>query len=455
MSYLFKRGDHVELAQATADAMRGTAAGARVLGAEGQIWRYTTEGLYAPIVHGEQSRIVQAFAGAPVVIGEDRTRPLKLKAADVSGVLKLTYDAIEHVDYFNGAKAGLAFSDGFVEVTQAGIVKHDHSPDHRARVGYPFAYPGNAASTAWLAFLESLFLGDADAHEKIALLQEHAGACLVGLATRYQTALVLVGLGANGKSAYAEVLSRAMPMGSVCSVPPQEWDNEQKRAHLAGKLLNVCNELPEGDIIASEAFKAIVAGNGTNAKIVYRPPFDFHPRAGHLFAANSLPGTTDHSDGFWRRWAIERFNRAFKGAAADATIVERLVAGELPKIVAWALHGATRLVQTGMYTLPSSHHEELATWRGGADPVSQFLGERFPAREGQTPATAVYNAFVAWCEANGHRPMSSTKFGMRLGGLGIEGQHTKAGKIYALSAAVTGSIATRHRDSEGGTHGCN
>jgi len=66
------------------------------------------------------------------------------------------------------------FADSFVTVTGSGVVKLPHSPNHRARVGYPFSFPGASPSKPWLAFLDSLFLDDPDKEEKIALLQEHA-----------------------------------------------------------------------------------------------------------------------------------------------------------------------------------------------------------------------------------------------------------------------------------------
>jgi len=147
-----------------------------------------------------------------------------------------------------------------------------------------------------------------------------------------------------------------MPAGTTSAIAPQDWAQEYRRAMLVGKHLNAVGELPEREIIASEAFKAIVTGDPIVGRIIRESPMTFRPKAGHYFAANRLPGTSDQTEGFWRRFVVLTFNRNLKDdPTRDPEIVSKLLT-ELPEIVSWLLEGAARLIRAKAYTIPSSHH---------------------------------------------------------------------------------------------------
>jgi putative DNA primase/helicase len=313
---------------------------------------------------------------------------------------------------------------------------HDHSPEHRARTGYPFTYD-RRSPTRFLAFLESVWRDDADKDEKIALVQEFGGACLIGNATTYQRAIVSKGAGANGKGVTTQILVAAMPPESTTAIPPQEMGNEYRRAMLAGKRLNVVNELPEADIIDSEAFKAVVAGDPIVGRHIRQPPFTFQPVAGHFFAANRLPGTNDLTHGFWRRLVVLEFNRSFTtDPARNPHLAREIIDTELPAIVSWLLEGAVRLMREREYTVPASHSQAVAEWRRNADQVAQFVEERTrPLGAGEAlgeGASDLYAAYRQWAIQNGHRPVAANKFGSRMSDLGRPSEHTKHGNRYPL-----------------------
>jgi putative DNA primase/helicase len=432
---VFVRGDHVELGAALLSKLR---ARGEVVFAEGRLYQFDPpQGLFVPINAAEESRIVQGFAGAAI---EASGKPLKVDASDVRGAATLAHDSASDPDFFATAASGLAFANGFVRVSADRITLEPHRAAHRARVGLPFDFIENAPTSFWSKFVGDLFAGDDDADAKANCLQEFAGAALLGIATRFQIALILLGEGANGKSEFIKATMASMPEGSCVAIPPQDWGQEYRRALLANKRLNIVSELPEADILSSEAFKAVISGDAITGRHIREAPFTFTPIAAHLFASNRLPGTTDHSDGFWRRPVVLRFNRVFKGADAVPDIAAKIVAAERPGIVRWMLEGARRLLAAGRYTVPASSATEIAEWRRNADPVALFLAEcardHLVASEGVT-AALLYLHFRTWAERNGHRAMSSTKFGMRMRSLGKGSVHTKSGKRYPV-ALVTG-----------------
>ncbi len=145
--------------------------------------------------------------------------------------------------------------------------------------------------------------------------------------------------------------------------------------------------------------------------------------------------TNDQSEGFWRRLIVLRFNRNFRNdPERDPQIAEKIAAVELPQVVAWMLDGAARIMREREHTLPASHMKELEAWRGAADQVRAFL---LDCAEDDVPgfgtsASGVYGAYQRWASRNGHRPLSSTKFGMRMRSAGKEAAHTKLGNTYPV-----------------------
>lgn len=437
----FERGDQVEIAkQLLSDLSTGGVV--KPVSAFGAIQRYgDVHGVWRALEHAELSRHVQGYAGKPIA---GQRGGLKVRSADVNGAVSLAHARIADPEYFANAPRGIAFANGFAKFNADGAIELvPHAPENRARFAYPFAYDEQHPRKAFIRFARSLFRDDDDVNDKVRLIAEFVGGSLLGVAPRYQKCLVGKGGGNNGKSAVLDVLTAAMPPGSTAAIPPQSWGQEYRRALLAGKLLNVVSELPEQDIIAAEAFKAIVTGDAIDAREIRGVPFTFRPTAGHVFAANALPGSSDQTEGFWRRFLVLTFNRSISKEERNPRIAEELIASELPGIVMWLLTGASRLIRQGHYTTPASHHAAMREWRRNADQVSAFVEECTRPLEGKDRGVAAadaYKAYSKWATANGHRPVSSTKFGMRLKALDLGSKHTKQGNLHPFTLNVAGKL---------------
>ena len=212
---------------------------------------------------------------------------------------------------FIDAVPGLTFKNGFVRVKNGQVILTGHSADHLARHAYPFDYNPSLAIPNLAPFLLGLFAA-VPLHEqmqRINLYQEFVGTCLIGEATVHQKALVFSGEGGNGKSAALEVARAAFQGGSVVSLPPQLWSQRFQLAALAVALGNFVDEIPERDITGGEVFKAVVTGEPAHGERKHQPPFDFRPVAGHIFSANTLPGTVDQTSAYWRRFGKTRIKK--------------------------------------------------------------------------------------------------------------------------------------------------
>jgi len=426
---LFVRGDHVELAARMLAELRVRG---ETVSAEGSMFVYGGR-IFEAVKPEELSRIVQGYAGAKKRTDKG-TAPLKLKRQDVTGSVALAHDQAAQPNFFVDAPPGVAFSDCFVRL-EGTLEKVPHSPKNRARYAYPFGY-SNRQPARFLAFLNECFAGCQDAEERVAAVQQYAGVSLLGIASRFQRALVLKGDGANGKSVCSTVLERAMPPGACVSIPPQQFGDEYRLAMLAGKRLNIVSELPETEILDSEAFKAIVAGDATTGRHIRQAPFTFRPVAGHVFSANRLPGTADQSYGFWRRFIVLEFPNVVPEAKQDPALADKLTR-ELPAIVGWFLRGAADAAAAGRIQAPTSSAKALSEWQHIADQVRAFIAEcTSPADSGNayngTKASTLYAAYRRWAGNSGHKALSSTTFGLRLGQIGVSKSSTRFGNFYAL-----------------------
>lgn len=442
---LLQRGDHTEVGELLVEDLGRGLEQAPICDL-GAIYQYSSKsGVWTAVERSEESRLIQGYTLTCKVAGSADKPPHQLKVSDqvVSGSISLAHDRIAHRGFFAAARAGVAFEDGFVCIKNGTVVTEPHSPANRVTFSLPFPFVPGTTHPHWDSFLSSVFLGDTDARQKIEALQEYAGACLFGIATRYHKVLVLVGDGRNGKSVYIKVISSLFTETARSSIAPQLWEQEYRRAKLIGILLNVVSELPRGDILKSEAFKAITSGDEIDGRMPYGQPLSIRPIAGHVFAANQLPGVDDQTPAFWERLLIVEFNRRFAQADQIKDFDKLIIQSELASIAAWAVEGARRLLSrvSGAYTEPQSHQSALDRWKLNTDQVAQWLEEQTkPAADPKKwlQASAAYSDYTTWADSNGHRRLAASKFGERLKGLGVESKKPGAQRFYRLTLTAPG-----------------
>lgn len=438
----FDIGDHVEIGKfLNADL----ALGGHTTFSDGGFYRYNEDaGIYAELKDPYLNCLIQDYSGSPITSTGKR---LAVRLADIKSGIVCAAKRADDPTFFDGAKQGVTFTSTFVEVKPDGVKQHQHAQEHRARFAYPFGYLPNAQPKQFLTFLEQVFRDDTDAAEKIALLQEHVGLSLIGSGCRYQRVVMLTGvLGSNGKSTTQAILRAAMPPGSVVSIAPHDMGEDYERACFPGARLNVVSEVEARELVNTEPWKAIVDGkNPIKARSLYKDVIFFTPIAGHLYSCNQLPDTTDHSGGFWRRWAVIPFNRTFTGAEVDPDIDQRILATELPALVSWLIQGAQRALERGSYALPPSSEAAVLAWRRIGDQVAAFVEDKCNVLEPEAgvhrwaPSAQLYKAYQLWAVENGHRiPLALRRFRERMELLKLVPVRRSEGVTYPVELKWSG-----------------
>src|SRR5262249_41354018 len=147
--------------------------------------------------------------------------PYKANHQRVVGAVARAAAIADKPGFFADAPPGLVFTNGFLSVSAESARLMPHSPEHRGTVGLSMPYDTTAQPRRFEGFLREVFKPDTkdDADAKIELIQQFVGACLVGVATQFQAALVLVGSGANGKSVLIKIVQALFPPGSITAIP--------------------------------------------------------------------------------------------------------------------------------------------------------------------------------------------------------------------------------------------
>jgi P4 family phage/plasmid primase-like protien len=384
--------------------------------------------LWKPLTREELINIIGSFAGAPVFKcmkdGEPQYSSLRIQSFDNAikfalAFPKQTYK--EDGEFFDKAPVGVAFRKHFVTMDeQTRKLKVERlAPEHRCCWTLDADYkPGridDLEESAWGQYLRTAFANDPYAASKIAVLQEFLGACLFGMAGSFQRALMLVGEGSNGKSVFMQVVEAMFPDNARSNVAPQDLGDEYARAALMNSRVNIVQEVPENEMLATDKIKALITCERMAARFPYGRVFSFTPKCGQLYSANKLPGARDRSRGFWRRWIVLEFGNEFVSAQdlakrPGAQLLDRgltaRILKELDLVAVWALEGAARLLAQGEYTDCEASEQAMLTWRSDTDQLYAFaadcveidaLDPRGYQGHAWTSPDDLYRAYMTWC----------------------------------------------------------
>lgn len=344
-------------------------------------------------------------------------------------------DPAEHAE---GRGGGLAFSDGFLKA-DGSFAPHGAENHALWRYEWSWAPKGvvDEVPTAWWDYFDAVWAdcGPTERAQRAAFLGAWFGSALLGLSPRWGKVVFLLGEGNNGKSVLLRALGDLISKRVKVCVPIHKWAEDYFVVGLRPPaVLNVVSELPSDDWLASSTFKAVVTGDAVVGRPIFGAPEFFRPTAGHLFALNALPGSTDRSAGFWRRIAVIPFEVDFTGREESFEVVVGRLLAQGEDFLRWAIGWA--LVSAEMGSLPpfQGDSEVIDEWAHSNDPVSLWLEDRtVPADEGEwTDANSLYQDFRAWGSAMGFGNKSITFWGREMKRLKVSNTKGMRGRRYAI-----------------------
>lgn len=333
------------------------------------------------------------------------------RRADYLAIAAQAVSLVDSPEFFDQAPAGLACVQTFYRVDKGAVLTEPLTPDHRQRVLLPFE-PAQQPTPRFDQFLHDTFASGtpSEEQEQIRLVQEIAGATMLGVMARLQKAVVFYDpYGRAGKGTLESILRCLVPSPFVTAVSPFNWDQEYFLATLAGSRLNVVGELPSDRPLPGAAFKSVIGRDLQTGRNPTQVPFTFRNEAAHIFMSNHFIGTKDQSEAFFARWLIVEFPNSLlrSGKPVDPGLADSIVATELPGIAAWALEGGRRLLEAQRFS-PSLAHERLMTrWRRSSNSLEEFIAECCELDlRAKTRRSLLYQLYKAWCGENGRKPFA-------------------------------------------------
>lgn len=281
-------------------------------------------------------------------------------------------------------------------------------------------------------FFETEFLAklQPDRRMQIFLQIFHAYALLIG-GNDEQKVVYHYGTGANGKSAFIEVLGR-MAGTYRTVVAPETITGESQRAgqqaspdiaRLHNARLATIEELPKNAPLKEELIKALSGGTKMTARFLQKEIFEFEPIFTPVLSGNFKPSISGSDYGIWRRVLIVLWGVTIPEGERmiPSRLAEKLDA-ERSGILNWLLDGLVAYLGGGLSGfIPSEVTDFTKEYRNDRDNVGVFASECISRADGQSmQAGPLFKLYEEWCGLNGVTAAKQRSFGDRLGELGYK-----------------------------------
>ncbi len=329
--------------------------------------------IWNPISDSEIRKHVHKLDGLQCASG----KRLRLSTSFINGIITELSAICDEPDFFANAPVGVAVRNGFISVSDDELPISDHAPSDRQRHFIDAEWNPNICGelSGYTKTLFDGFFGEKDNSLRLLVL-EIIGTILLGIGTNLKApkAIVLFGpTASNGKSTLLKLIRRLLPKPSVCSVSPADFEKEQNLAVLIGKKANLSDELSSSKSIASDKMKAVVTGDEIIAKLLYKNPINFIPKAVHIFATNMLPNFMGGVDlGVERRMLVIPFDNTILERDRVPNIVDLIIEKEGDYLLSEAVQAGAEVLKRGAYSIPKQCEEATEQWLKEADPVREW-----------------------------------------------------------------------------------
>lgn len=285
----------------------------------------------------------------------------------------------------------------------------------------------------WKAFLLQIF---EDNTELIDWIQRWCGYLLTG-STVEQVFVFCFGLGANGKSVFAEIIRfilgdyvRAIAAETLTESKRQAGSASPDLAELVGARLATSSETEDGAALAMSLIKSLVAGDTMTVRKLYCAPVQFTPQFKLMMLGNHKPIIRGIDYGMWRRVRLIPFRRTFTPEERDPNLLHTLKM-EAPHILAWMVEGCIKWEQHRLTDIPTIILQATGDYQEEQDIVGRWIDEScLNSEKDEATSTELYNHYKNWCAMNGLRPMSNIALGRRLGDRGLVKRKTNGSSVW-------------------------
>lgn len=355
----------------------------------------------------------------------------KVKAA--STVMKNDGELDVSAAVFDNDPMLLNATNGVIELRSGELL--DHAPELMLRRQIPVAFDPDAKAPLWEAYLNRVMPDPLDR----AYLHRIVGYSITGR-TSEQAVFVHHGVTHNGKSVFLRVLE-AMLGDFSRVVPPTTLIVKRNEAHptdimgLEGRRLLQVSELPEGARLEEALVKRLSGEETITARGMGQDFRDFKITGKIHIVTNPLPHIGD-DPATKRRIHMVEWKVTIPVEERDPLLADRIIAQELPGVLAWAVRGCLEWGRTGLQP-PVGAQMNRDEYFASEDEFGEFIDEELIlGADSFTPTRDLYRRYAQWCDGGRIKPMSKIAFARKLSARGIRPARTTTTRGFAVALAT-------------------
>lgn len=320
----------------------------------------------------------------------------------------------------------------------------DHDPRYLSRVKIPIFYDPNAVCPRFDKFLETSLEND---EVKIRMVLETMALCLLKDNSLVQKAFMNTGKGSNGKSILFGILLAMLGKNNVSAKTIHDFEsNHFASSSLEGKLANICADVGNKGINATEQLKKIIAGDPIDCERKFMDGYTFFPYSTLIFSANDIPEVSDESDGFARRFELIEWEKSFYGSERDNTVKTiQKDPSELSGIFNKLIPIAKELLESHSLKHESTVEDAKQKWLKKSDSTSRFIKDKCAlGEEYYSPVSVLLGNYTTYAKSLGMTPLNDRRFNAKLEKQGltrivkrVDGNNMKVWKGITLSSQLS------------------
>jgi putative DNA primase/helicase len=206
----------------------------------------------------------------------------------------------------------------------------------------------------------------------------------------------LLGIGSNGKGKFIELISKYFNKNNVVSTRLDILATSRfETARLYKKSVAVISEANKGKLNNVALLKSLT-GDEIPAERKGIDGFNFINYAKVLIASNTLPETTDESDGFYRRTLLINFPNQFKDTGYD--ILDEISEEEYEKLGYKLIEILKKLLKSGKFTNEGSIEHKRERFGYVKNPVKNFIKKYYDQNHNESVVLVsdFINSFTEW-----------------------------------------------------------
>ena len=273
-----------------------------------------------------------------------------------------------------------------------------HSKYFHWTIQQPINYDPEAKCPHILEFLHDLFNED-----EIQFIIEWLAYCCLPNADPDKI-LFFYGSGGNGKSTVLNVFKAFLGLENITNMSLRDLtDDKFSRAHLYGKLANICGDIDNHVINNTGIIKSLTGSEDIYAQFKGVDGFSFQSFAKLMYSANDLPMSTDKTEGYFRRLFILPFEKKVpeeKKIPMNVLLKKLTTSTELSGLLNLVITAIHKLKANNYkFTIPESAERALEEYKNKHDKVAQFIDEEcLQDVKKKVTLKHFYHAYVDWCK---------------------------------------------------------